>query len=114
MALTADEKAAIRDALGYPDTGTDPDFRLEGAMDSLSAAGETRVRTILDQIATADEALLSPEVRRGVKRADDIEFFGDGGRAMLQQRAHLVQRLANILGVQPNNTASGSGPLLRG
>ena len=116
MALDNSQKAKIRRYLGYPDVGTELDWRLEGAMNQLSAEGEVEVGAILASIAALDTQRTSNLAYANLKRAEEVEFY-DGGFALLNtERTRLIQELANILGVPANSAAasSGGGACLRG
>lgn len=116
MALDNSQKAKIRRYLGYPDVGTELDWRLEGAMNQLSAEGEVEVEAILAAIATLDAQRTSNLSYLNLKRAEEVEFYDGGTALLMQERARLIDELAGILGVPLNSSASASsgGACLRG
>ena len=87
MAFTAGEKYKIVRFLGWP-----ANTLVEGTLSyskifsdrllSLATEGEAEVRTILDSLDEVDTALSAAVSQSGVKKIDDIEFFGaaDGDR----------------------------------
>lgn len=104
MALDDAEKAKIRRWLGYPDPSvnvSDPQWAIEANMDEVSAAGETEIDSILtrlDAIWTQGGSILA---RAGLKRVEDIEFYGggDANEALGLAGNELADMLANLLGV---------------
>lgn len=97
--------------LGAPDLWRYRDSRLESALDGLDADAEAEVVALLDAIAEADGLLAadgSAIQSAGLKRAEDIEWYGDGksvtGESSPMQAAaargrQLINRLSIILGV---------------
>lgn len=112
MALDETQKAAIRHHLGYPDVGVEQDFRLEGAMTTISAAGELQVEGILTRLAALETA---EDNAAAYERVEDVVFRSNSA-PLAAARDRLVGQLAATLGVQPRatNTCWGSGPLPRG
>ena len=115
MALDDTQKAAIRLHLGYPDVGTQPDFRLESAMNVLSAAGEVQVEGILARLTALETAEDNAAANGAYERVEDVVFRSNSA-PLAAARDRLVGQLAATLGVQPRatNTCWGSGPLPRG
>ena len=114
MALTAAEKIKVRRYLGYPTVVPSNDF-LGRTMNDLSAEAATEISAILVQIAAIDSAAISAASasgRAGIKRVEDVEFFGAGSSFAAQDamRAKLVNDIANMLGV-PLFSSSGGGAL---
>jgi len=117
MALSDANKAKIRRHLGYSDVGADPHFRLESAMATLSAAGETEVVALLAEIAAVDSALVTARTTLRLEQVEDIKFSGGSGIAALRtDKSALVGELSSILGVPkaPTLNSSRSGPMQRG
>lgn len=108
MALSTTEKAQARLYLGYSGLFRYLHTRLEGALTSLDADGETLVRTQLTSLASLDTALgTAVTSSAGVKKADEVEFFGSstatGGMTRIEELRRqgrlLVGRLSTMLGV---------------
>jgi hypothetical protein len=116
VALDNSQKAKIRRYLGYPDVGTELDWRLEGAMSQLSAEGEVEVEAILASLAALDAQRTTNLTYANLKRAEEVWFYEGGGALLIQERTRLIAELAGILGVSVNTTtaASSGGACLRG
>lgn len=115
MALDDTQKATIRRHLGYPDVGTEPDYRLESAMNVLSPAGEVQVEGILTRLAALETAEDNAAANGAYERVEDV-VFRSNSVPLTAGRDRIVGQLAATLGVQPRaaNTCWGSGPLPRG
>lgn len=112
MAFTAEQRRDIRHYLGFPDVFRGANSRLEDAMDVIGGRPEVveQVEAILAEIA-AVIAALSPSsssglhTRAGIRKVDEIEFFGDSGRgnvAAMEMRnlgRQWVGRLSIVMGV---------------
>lgn len=119
MALTDDQKAAVRRYLGYPDVNRALHHDLEGAMTAISAEGAAQVAGILTRLDTIEDTLESSWSRQKVVRAEEITLAGDGEiRALRAEGRRLVYQLAAVLDVHPRRDMFGggpaSGPLRRG
>jgi hypothetical protein len=81
MSFTTAEEALIRRYLGYPDLWRYKDTRLEGAMDTASNDPDAvaLIRADLAALADIDVKFIARAVSHaGVRRVDEIEFFGEG------------------------------------
>lgn len=110
MALSATQKAQIRQYLGYPDLYRYKNVRLEGVLDgNLSAEAETLVAGYLTQLAAIDAVVTGKVVSRaGLKRVDEIEFYeGKQRQEVLAIGRQYVGRLSNALGVPVYGDAFG-------
>lgn len=87
--------AAITVQLSLTHSGTYP-VTVEG--------GETIVRRILRNLATISEQIDNAGSTAGIKKVDEIEFFGEGSQAQLSRLLELQMsqrdELASVLGVQ--------------
>lgn len=100
MALDSTQKAKIRRYLGYPDSGRDQYYDLEGAFTTLSAAGEVEVEAIMADIAAIDTRSTAVAGTAGLTRVEDVWFSsGDGFRDLDARRARLIGELAALLGI---------------
>ncbi len=109
MALTADQRASVRRYLGYPDRIQGYYSLLEGAMDSLSAAGEAQVVTLLTKLATLETRLDTMQSTSNIKRAEEVEFFEGGHRYLLSEGDRLVRQLSQLLNIAVQASAFGGG-----
>ena len=117
MALTDTQKAKIRRYLGYPDVNREAHHDLEGAMDALSAEGETIALDILSKLDSMETTSTTTWSRAGIERVEDVWFSPSDTVGMLgAERSRLVNDLANLLDVSPMNGAGGcsSGVARRG
>jgi hypothetical protein len=73
MALTEDQKSAVRAYLGWSDQFADLDTRLESQLANLRASAETRVTALLTKIAAIDDAIQS----KALTRLDASEIVGE-------------------------------------
>lgn len=110
MAFDEAQRVEIRLALGYPDVFRDGNPRLESAMDVIGDRADTqaKVEAILARIAAADAQVNGVLELAGVKKADEVEFFGakDGATSLDQAREHgrmWVNRLSIVFGVPRAN-----------
>ena len=109
MAFTSEEKYKIIRYLGYPANTLVPTSLsyskiISDRMLSLEAQAEEEVRSILDRIVEIDSGLQSAVSQAGVKRIDDIEFFGskDGGDKLSElrrERRSLIKELSQLLDI---------------
>src|SRR5579863_3247703 len=84
--LTDDERVAIKDHLGYPNAtaiqtfvlgvpaAMEPLFMLEGAMNAIAPAAESRVRVTLRRLDKIDEQIEENQDALVLARADEVEF----------------------------------------
>lgn len=105
MALSDAQKADIRRWLGYPDpsvSSTTTRWAIEANMDEVSAAGETVIGEILTRLDAIWTQVTSLRSRAGLKKVEDIEFFGggDGLDVMGMEGNDLVDQLARTLDVR--------------
>ena len=114
MALTDAEKIKVRRYLGYNVNAPANDF-LGRTLTDLSAAAATEISSILTQIAAIDTVTTgaaSTASRAGIKRVEDVEFFGAGSSFSAQtgERNRLIDELASMLGV-PRASGSAGGTM---
>ena len=79
--------------------------------------GETIVRDILKKLVNLGEKLESAATKAGIKRVDEIEFFGDARsdtvfRSLRKQREDWRDELAQAIGLGRLNRGSGGGSTL--
>jgi hypothetical protein len=111
-AFTDEQKAAIRDVLGYPDVTTYPNFRLEGAFASCSDVAADRVLTMLAQIEQIDAAVVQTALEGRFREVEDVKFRDNAQGTVNAGRLTLARRIANIFGVNVA-TDIGSGGFTR-
>lgn len=117
MAFTEAQRVKIRLSLGYPDVFRASNPRLEDAIDVVGERPDTQaeIETILARIAAADTKVNNVLEQAGVKRVDEVEFFGgsDGATSLDEVRSHgrmWVNRLSIAFGVpRANDIFSGRG-----
>lgn len=114
MALTDAQVIKVRRYLGYSITSW-PDDPLTRMLNDLSAAGQAEVIDIITKIAAIDSAINTASTssgRVGIKRVEDVEFFGAGASFSAQNanRGQLVSELSSLLGI-PVKTAGGGGTM---
>lgn len=114
MALTEEQKTAVRMFLVRPKYFTQLDTQLESRMVALSATEETVIVATLAKLTELETRLqsggASASLARGVSKLDEIEFFapGQGLEAAYGYGRTLIKRLTAILGVQPADDYFGS------
>lgn len=114
-ALSDDQKAQVRLALGYPDGWRYRNTRLESVMDNVSSEALTLLTAILTSLTSIEMQILTAAsiAAQGVKRVDEITFFDPVGRVTIgftsaQEAAkYLVNRISIILGTPINADAYG-------
>jgi hypothetical protein len=109
MAFTSEEKYKIIRFLGYP-----ANTLRQGSLSyskiisdrllDLESPAEEEVRGILDRLDALDTSLQSGVSQAGVKRIDDIEFFGASEGAtkleeLRRERRRLIKELAMLLDI---------------
>lgn len=109
MAFTTVEKIKILKFLGYPANTINPDSLSYSKIISdrlllVLPEAEQEVRTYLDRLDSIDDSLVAAVDSTGVKRIDDIEFFGsqDGGTklsALRSERNRIIKELAVMLDI---------------
>lgn len=109
--LTATERTSIRYFLGYSETSVIGSSPLESGMDTVSATAETRIRTILADLAAVEAALRTGVGSGGIKRVEEVEFFEGGQRTdQRQEGRRLCYALGSLLGVPVHTTPFEDGP----
>lgn len=80
MAFSEGQKVKIRLFLGFPDVFQGGNPRLESAIDVIGERPGTQdeVEEILANLVLADAAVNSALTTAGIKKVDEIEFFGAG------------------------------------
>lgn len=95
--LTNLEKAQLRSFLGYPNMYRYKNPRLESAMDGLDDDVLTLVRAAVTKVLAYDEALGSDGLDSvGVKKVDEVEFFGRSGAYGGESKVDGIRRLGRI------------------
>lgn len=92
MALTSAQKAEVRRWLGYPDWSValvTTQWWIEGNFDELSAEAVAVVVSLLARMTAIWDQVATIRTRAGIKRVEDIEFFGAGDGI-------------NVLGIEAN------------
>ncbi len=109
MAFTDGEKYKIVRFLGWPAntivTGSIGYSKIfSDHLVGLATEAETEVRSILTRIGALDTSLATAINQAGVKKIDDIEFFGaaDGGTKtdeLRRERRRLIKELSSLLDI---------------
>jgi hypothetical protein len=106
--FTTAEEAQMRRYLGYPDLWRYKDTRLEGAMDTAGedADAVALIRADLETLAEIDAKYVGKAASTaGIKRVDEIEFFGGGGdgtsvgSSLANLGRTIINRISITLGV---------------
>lgn len=109
MAFTDEEKYKIIRFLGYPANTLKTDSLsyskiISDRLLNVETAAEDEIRLIIDRIIALDEGLVTAVDQSGVKRIDDIEFFGasDGSKLseLRKERSRLIKELAMMLDIR--------------
>lgn len=118
MAFTTSEKVKILKYLGWPASTLDPNSLsyskiISDRLLTTIPEGETEAREYIERIMELDNQLKAAVSQSGVKRIDDIEFFGaeDGGNKtseLRKERKRLVRELASLLDIAIGPGAYGS------
>lgn len=116
-ALSDDQKAAVRLALGMPDGFRQYNTRLESVMDNLSTQSVAKIATLLASLATVETQILeaASTAASGVKRVDEITFFDPiitggvtvGYKSAQEAARYLVNQISIIVGTPINADAYG-------
>lgn len=116
MAFSTAQAASIRLYLGYPEVFRQANPRLEGAITVVGTDTDASalVTGILTQLANVETSIQSTYDGAGIKRADEVEFFGgaEGASVIQQQRQYgrrLCSQLSLIFGVPLGGDAFGEG-----
>lgn len=114
MAFTDAQKENIRFYMGYPQVYIYANPRLENAMDLVgnSATLVTKVQAIIDSLTSANTSLSKALATAGLKRAEEIEWYGNQGQNVVsilksQGKMYCVQ-LSVIFGVPLANNVFGT------
>jgi hypothetical protein len=110
MALTEDEKSAIRHYLGWSDRFREIDPRLESMMGAVSSYAETRVRAALTRLGQIDTALQDAALNNLdlVGAEAGVSFRGPEQLGALRQAGRvLVQQVAIVFEVEPKRDYFG-------
>ena len=121
MALTDAERVKVRRYLGYSVLAPTNDWVGRTLTDlATRPAAEAEVQAILAAIADVDEAIAaasSSTSRAGLKRVEDVEFFGGPGAlsTMTADRDRLISELSDLLGIpRASSGARNGGAMMRG
>ena len=109
MAFTDTEKYKIVRFLGWPANtlviGTLSYSKIfSDRLLSIAAEAEAEARSIVERIGDLDDALTTSVNQAGIKKIDDIEFFGaaDGGTKLdelRKERRRLIRELGSLLDI---------------
>ena len=109
MAFTTGEKIKILKFLGWPSNTINPVSLSYSKIISdrllvVLPEAEEEVKTYLDRLDALDVSLVAAVDSTGVKKIDDIEFFGsqDGGTklsALRSERNRIIKELAIMLDI---------------
>lgn len=112
MAFTTTEKIQILKFLGWPSNTINPDSLSYSKIISdrllvVLPEAEEEVKLYLERLAAIDTSLVSAVDSTGVKKIDDIEFFGnqDGTKlsALRGERNRIIKELAIMLDICMKN-----------
>lgn len=116
MALSDAQKNRILRLLCYPHgtlvtTSLDYSKIISDRLSNLSSAAQVEVEELMEWIERTDEQLKNAINSAGVKRIDDIEFFGasEGTKSdeLRKQKRRYVSDLSSILGI-PSQCSGGA------
>ena len=111
MALADAQKAKIRRYLGYPDVNRRSFPGMEGALQALSAEGQTEVEDLLAKLANVEAILVASQDRQKVVKAEDVTLAGrEEIRALWAEGNRYAQTLAFILDVPLRRRPFGGAP----
>lgn len=114
MALTDDQKSAVRAYLGFSDGFSDVDTRLESQLGNLKPTAETRVIALSAQILAVDTKLQANALSRtGVKEIVGEVVLSEEGLAQLRTQGRMLcTRLGQVFNLAPKadyfDTGGGS------
>lgn len=113
MAFTTGEKIKILKFLGWPANTINPDTLSYSKIVSdrlllVLPEAEEEVKAYLDRLDAIELSLVAAVDSTGVKKIDDIEFFGsqDGGTklsALRSERNRIIRELAIMLDIACHN-----------
>lgn len=113
MAFTTGEKIKILKFLGWPANTINPDTLSYSKIVSdrlllVLPEAEEEVKAYLDRLDAIELSLVAAVDSTGVKKIDDIEFFGsqDGGTklsALRSERNRIIKELAIMLDISCHN-----------
>lgn len=108
MSLTGAQTTKARLYLGYANLFRYKNVRLESTFTQLDSDAEAVVVQLLTDIATQDGIVQSSANQvGGIKKVDEVEFFGGNGQGMTkvdiarERGRELIGRLSTMLGVPP-------------
>lgn len=112
MAFTTGEKIKILKFLGYPANSVNPDSLSYSKIISdrlllVLPEAEEEIKAYLDRLDAIDLSLVAAVDSTGVKKIDDIEFFGnqDGTKlsALRSERNRIIKEMAIMLDICMKN-----------
>lgn len=112
MAFTTGEKIKILKFLGYPANSVNPDSLSYSKIISdrlllVLPEAEEEIKAYLDRLDAIDLSLVAAVDSTGVKKIDDIEFFGnqDGTKlsALRSERNRIIKEMAVMLDICMKN-----------
>lgn len=104
MALTEDQKSAVRAYMGKSDGFTDTDTRLESQLDHLRASAEARVVALLALISAIDTKLQSAALTRldASEIVGEVKLLGPEQLTELRKQGRMLcVRLGQIFQMAP-------------
>lgn len=111
MAFTGSEKIKILKYLCFPGGTIDPtnvnySKIISDRLTNVSADLETEIREVLAKIIALDTKQLNSASQAGVKKIDDIEFFGNSSDMIKKDKNRYVNELSGLIDI-PNMCGGG-------
>jgi hypothetical protein len=109
VALTDEQKSKVRRYLGYPDVNRLNYHMLEGALDALSAEGETLAGALITDLDAMEALIQGARSRAKVLKAEEVTLNSKEMKILRWEAQRVAQDLANLLNVVPLNPPFSSG-----
>lgn len=112
--LTEDEKSRARHHLGYLQVtsaqtfvlgvpaAVQTTFMIEGALNKLLPSGESKFRSILDNLDGVEAQIIEDQENLAVDQIDTIKVRPDEFKHLMIRYEYWRSGLANLLGIIPN------------
>ena len=117
MALSPEQKFTVIRLLGWPAATLVPGDMsyskiISDKLDRFPEGAEPQLLPLLTKYATLETKIDTSTTRAGLKRLDDIEFFGsEGGSSemtvLLKERKRIVREIASLLDIAIGPGARG-------
>ncbi len=112
MAFSESEKYKIIRYLCWPAGVLDPNNTsyskiISDRLTNVLSGAETEARLVLNKIIDLDSKQSASVSQAGVKKIDDIEFFGNAPDVLRREKRKAVEELSSLLGIA--NLCSGGG-----